>query len=268
MHTRSAFARTDNPFDMMINGDGFFVAGTARFGPGATANDPDVIVGYDMLYTRSGNFKLDDEGYLVTSDGMYVLGYASDIIFDPGVPPTAAAPDNPVVPASITFSEPGGALTRIRLRLAEDTVFYMDDGTALTPIDQNDVYDTMYDAGIKIPQDLLGFSVGEDGSIGVMLNNKKETVGRLAVAMFSNPGGLEKVGNSFYMETAPSGEAVIDETLNIGGGNIMTGGLEMSNVDLATEFTDMIVTQRGFQANSRIITVSDTMLEELINLKR
>ena len=89
------------------------------------------------------------------------------------------------------------------------------------------------------------------------------------MAQFANAMGLEKVGDNCYTATLNSGDfdgIGVDITAN--GGSMSTGTLEMSNVDLSTEFTDMITTQRGFQANSRIITTSDTLLEELINLKR
>ena len=115
---------------------------------------------------------------------------------------------------------------------------------------------------------LPGFGVNSIGDVSVILANRSVVIGRIAVAMFANPSGLEKAGNSLYREAASSGPALVTEALSEGAGQIDSGGLEMSNVDLATEFTDMIVTQRGFQANSRIITVSDTMLEELVNLKR
>jgi len=115
---------------------------------------------------------------------------------------------------------------------------------------------------------LPGFSVADNGDVSVIVGNRKVVVGRLAIAMFANPPGLEKAGNSLYRESASSGPVVQTEAYRDGAGKVDGGGLEMSNVDLANEFTDMIVTQRGFQANSRIITVSDTMLEELVNLKR
>jgi len=115
---------------------------------------------------------------------------------------------------------------------------------------------------------LPGFAVADNGDISVIVGNRKVVIGRLAVAMFSNPAGLEKAGNSLYRESASSGPVVVTEAFADGAGKVDGGGLEMSNVDLSNEFTDMIVTQRGFQANSRIITVSDSMLEELVNLKR
>lgn len=116
---------------------------------------------------------------------------------------------------------------------------------------------------------LDGFSIQTDGKIyGVYSNGDKKLLGQIAVATFPNPSGLESVGNSMYAATLNSGDfdgIGIDITEV---GKFAIGALEMSDVDLATEFTNMITTQRGFQANSRIITTSDTMLEELVNLKR
>lgn len=116
---------------------------------------------------------------------------------------------------------------------------------------------------------LNGFSVQTDGKIyGVYSNGDKKLLGQIAVATFPNPSGLESVGNSMYAATLNSGEfdgiGVDISTV----GKFSVGALEMSDVDLATEFTNMITTQRGFQANSRVITTSDSMLEELVNLKR
>ncbi|MCR5143999.1 MAG: flagellar hook-basal body complex protein [Lachnospiraceae bacterium] len=115
-------------------------------------------------------------------------------------------------------------------------------------------------------------SVSVDGSgkiFGSYDNGNTVLLGQIAVAQFSNASGLESLGNSCYKTTLNSGDfdgIGVDVTAD--GGSMSTGQLEMSNVDLSQEFTDMITTQRGFQANSRIITVSDTMLEELTNLKR
>jgi flagellar hook protein FlgE len=123
-----------------------------------------------------------------------------------------------------------------------------------------------------------GKAVGVMSSVGIdsygriiasYTNGDKNTLGQIAVATFSNPAGLEKVGDNLYASTMNSGLFDgIGEDISSTDGSITSGYLEMSNVDLSTEFTQMITTQRGFQANSRIITVSDTLLEELINLKR
>lgn len=95
-----------------------------------------------------------------------------------------------------------------------------------------------------------------------------ETLGQLALAVFTNPEGLSQEGNMNYTATANSGKAVYHAPASESAGPLVAGGLEMSNVDLTKEFTDLIVAQRGFQANSRVITTSDQVLEELVNLKR
>ncbi len=124
-------------------------------------------------------------------------------------------------------------------------------------------------AGKKVGN-MTGVNIDGSGKIyGRYDNGDSRLLGQIAVATFSNPAGLEAVGNSMFVETQNSGQFDgIGQDPTQGGGSLTTGVLEMSNVDLASEFTDMITTQRGFQANSRIITTSDTLLEELINLKR
>ena len=122
----------------------------------------------------------------------------------------------------------------------------------------------------KAVGNMKGISIDEAGKIyGSYDNGDKKLLGQIAVATFANPSGLESVGNSLYSATMNSGEfnGVGEEITSIGG-SVTSGVLEMSNVDLATEFTELIVAQRGYQANSRIISTSDTLLEELINLKR
>ncbi|MCI5585659.1 MAG: flagellar hook-basal body complex protein [Lachnospiraceae bacterium] len=117
---------------------------------------------------------------------------------------------------------------------------------------------------------MIGVSVDTSGRIYASYDNgQTKLLGQIAVAEFANASGLEKAGDNLYSDTLNSGEfngIGVDITAN--GGYMNTGVLEMSNVDLSAEFTEMITTQRGFQANSRIITVSDTMLEEMVNLKR
>ncbi|MGT2463318.1 flagellar hook protein FlgE [Sinomonas atrocyanea] len=116
---------------------------------------------------------------------------------------------------------------------------------------------------------LEAFTLGSDGSlIGSFSNGLKQTVGRIALAKFTNPSGLEKAGDSGYTVTANSGTAQIGQAGDPGFGTLAGGALEMSNVDLSQEFTNLIVAQRGFQANARIITTSDQVLQELVDLKR
>lgn len=113
------------------------------------------------------------------------------------------------------------------------------------------------------------FKIDSAGKVvGVFTNGLTRPIAQIAVATFGNPGGLEKMGETMFRESVNSGAKKIDAAGVGGCGSITPGSLEMSNVDLSQEFTDMIVTQRGFQANSRIITTSDEMLQELVNLKR
>lgn len=124
-------------------------------------------------------------------------------------------------------------------------------------------------AGRKVGE-MSGIDIYKDGMIYATYDNgQKRLLGQIAVATFANASGLAKEGDNLYSATMNSGEFDgIGTDITSGGGYMNTGVLEMSNVDLAAEFTEMITTQRGFQANSRIITVSDTLLEELTNLKR
>lgn len=118
--------------------------------------------------------------------------------------------------------------------------------------------------------DMIGVSIQKDGMIYASYDNgMTKLLGQIATAAFANASGLEKEGDNLYSATLNSGEFDgIGVDITAGGGYMSNGQLEMSNVDLSSEFTEMITTQRGFQANSRIITVSDTLLEELTNLKR
>jgi len=380
IHSRAAFQRTDKETDMMINGDGFFIVAQQNMETGQ----------WDYVYTRAGNFDIDNEGYLVTSGGLYVMGRTFELtmgVVDPGrpeverrvmipagfysdtnpipmnafrvgdvipmgtlvgqtaeititeaninqynggipgvpaIPPDPDIPGDPGTPAvdpipnsvlitgqtwppiarpAIAYSpardpifglipsegyigfdpvnSPPDAygLTRIRL-VANQLVLPLDPNSGL-PTGypprpdgiSNEAYTEILDdwlAELTDMQDvsLPGFAVADNGDVSVIVGNRKLVVGQIALAMFANASGLEKAGNSLYRESASSGPVVVTEAFMDGAGKIDGGGLEMSNVDLADQFTDMIVTQRGFQANSRIITVSDTMLEELVNLKR
>lgn len=120
------------------------------------------------------------------------------------------------------------------------------------------------------PQGALDtFSIGPTGEInGIFTNGQNKVIGQIAVAAFKNPAGLEKTSENMYAVTPNSGEPIVGLPGTSGLGSLNPGTLEMSNVDISREFAEMITTQRGFQANSRIITTSDEMLQELVNLKR
>jgi len=158
----------------------------------------------------------------------------------------------------------GSRTERIGLDGGADN-FFADMATALSTV-------TMTDGRTAAEQtvaDLETVMIDDDGVIygrhavhGLLL------LGRIDIATFVNPMGLDQIGTSLWRESLASGEAQIKIPGSDGAGNVVSNALEMSNVDLAQEFSDMIITQRGYQANSRVITVSDTMLEELVNLKR
>ena len=124
-------------------------------------------------------------------------------------------------------------------------------------------------SGRKVGE-MSGIAIQKDGKIYASYDNgQKRLLGQIAVANFANASGLSKEGDNLYSATQNSGDFNgVGEDITANGGYMNSGVLEMSNVDLSAEFTEMITTQRGFQANSRIITVSDTLLEELTNLKR
>ena len=116
---------------------------------------------------------------------------------------------------------------------------------------------------------LEGFAIDATGTVvGVFTNGERKNLGQIMLAKFDNPMGLQKLGSNFFVDTRNSGEPLLGKASTSGFGAISPGNLEMSNVDISLEFTEMITTQRGFQANSRIITTSDEMLQELVNMKR
>ena len=148
-----------------------------------------------------------------------------------------------------------------------NTTMYNNSGTSTITATNGDTKGL--GSGRKLGQ-MSGISISNDGKIYASYDNgQSKLLGQIAVAQFSNPSGLEKDGDNLYKASQNSGDFDgIGVDIMADGGYMTTGVLEMSNVDLSAEFTEMITTQRGFQANSRIITVSDTLLEELVNLKR
>ncbi|MCK0470759.1 flagellar basal body rod protein FlgG [Halalkalibacter sp. APA_J-10(15)] len=122
---------------------------------------------------------------------------------------------------------------------------------------------------ILVPEDARSFSIGQTGVVNyVDADGDLQEAGTISLAYFANPEGLQKEGDNLYQVTPNSGGVNITTPGNEGTGVVVAGTLEMSNVDLSEEFTEMIVAQRAFQANTRIITTSDEILQELVNLKR
>jgi flagellar hook protein FlgE len=186
------------------------------------------------FYTRAGNFKFDAAGTLVTSDGFHVMGWSDD--------------DAATAGFQLDITNPMGSIQLPTDPIASPTAVYSN------------------------------VIIGSDGSVsGIFsdpsnaanpLNGTRVVVGMIGMSRFSNASGLEQTGNNRWQESLNSGVPVDDVSQANGMGQLSVGYLEMSNVDLATEFTEMIKAQRGFQANSRVITTSDEILQELVNLKR
>ncbi len=146
--------------------------------------------------------------------------------------------------------------------------FYLDDDDRI--VDANGFYlQSVGGEDLTIPEDAESFSIGTDGTV-TYINADGDPVdgGQIALASFSNPAGLEKAGNNLFLNSENAGYNGIVAPETEGAAKIVPSALEMSNVDLSEEFTEMITAQRGFQANTRIITTSDEILQELVNLKR
>jgi flagellar hook protein FlgE len=171
-----------------------------------------------------------------------------------------------------------GQLELDSARLTRAGNFYLDDGGCLVNSDGYYVLDKSL-SKITIPTDAESFSIGNNGSVTVIGKTPPTPANPIiALTKVPNPDGLQKVGDNLYTFSANSGkldaasQSITTNDLlqsgDQGTGDIVSGALEMSNVDLSEEFTEMIVAQRGFQANTRIITTSDEILQELVNLKR
>ena len=203
--TGGAVQTTGNPYDVAIQGDGFF----------RVVADPTTLgaAGASYMYTRAGNFTTDANGDLVTNDGDYVVGFKFNNL---GQPLTGAANETK----------------------------------------------------ITIPPGSQSVTIAQNGTVSVTDSAGTVTkVSVISLATFPNNAGLVRVGGNNWTASNNSGT----ETANIAGtnglGTLTPGAVEMSNVNLAQEFTNMITAERGFQANSRVISTADEMLQELVNLK-
>ena len=168
--------------------------------------------------------------------------------------------------SQITEGESGSRFQDVTVDMTTTTM-YNNSGSSTIAATSGDV--DGLGTGRKLGE-MSGISIQQNGMIYASYDNgQTKLLGQIAVAEFANASGLEKQGDNLYSATLNSGEFDgVGVDISANGGYMNTGVLEMSNVDLSAEFTEMITTQRGFQANSRIITVSDTLLEELVNLKR
>lgn len=210
---------------------------------GVTANIGGEESGNQML------FRFNNAGSLVN-----IVNTANPDLAD-------GAPGAPLI-ANLTYQTEGANPMNINLNLGTSGLY---DG--VTQFASESTTKAYYQNGANMGY-LEGFTINNSGVIvGSYTNGVKQELGQIAMANFANNAGLEKIGDTYFDETFNSGIANIAAPSTQGMGSITAGTLEMSNVDLSTEFTDMIVAQRGFQANSRSITTSDTMLEEILRLK-
>ena len=208
---------------------------------------------------------LPADGSAITMEGRYFEGTTVVFNKDTGkLESVGGSTTNLNVNAA--FSALGGNFSDVTIDLSECTN-YDKKGTSTIGATSGDL--DGLGTGRRLG-DMIGVSIQKDGMIYASYDNgMTKLLGQIATAAFANASGLEKQGDNLYSATLNSGEFDgIGVDITAGGGYMSTGHLEMSNVDLSSEFTEMITTQRGFQANSRIITVSDTLLEELTNLKR
>ena len=287
------YVPTGNALDCMINGTGFFLVGDKA--AGTVSDTTDTLAetnAQNLLLTRVGDFKFDSQGYLTDGSGNVVYGFVtcSNDTTNPGV----CDSDNPGISTQ---------LVPIRLPLsANGKTDGVDAGTAIFP-GVNDQGQNVYDAGyagksnvtdgttIKVDSVSIDAKTGKITAVN-QADNSIIVVGYIPLASVTNPAGVTHVNGPYYRADEGAGTcsvSSIGDVLNgkylnnvtdptavtnavqifgAGSTNLITSGLESSGTDLATEISEMITTQRGYQANTRIITVTDSMLEELVNMKR
>jgi len=207
---------------------------------------------------------LPADGSTITMEGRYFEG--TTVVFNKNTAKLESVGGSTTnLGVNAAFSQLGGNFSDITIDLSKCTNY---DNKGTSTIGATSGLDGL-GTGRRLG-DMIGVSIWKDGKIYASYDNgMTKLLGQIATAAFANASGLEKQGDNLYSATLNSGEFDgIGVDITAGGGYMSTGQLEMSNVDLSSEFTEMITTQRGFQANSRIITVSDTLLEELTNLKR
>jgi flagellar hook protein FlgE len=264
MTAEGSMQPTSRNLDFAIDGSGYFVVGSGALPSGSNSTDVGTIEtdptnhtlnsnGVSTNYTRDGSFNLDSQGNLLTSTGERVYGYAND-----NAPITYSTDVNTPHTVTITPNSTGGADTAIN-------------DQSLVPLTIPDkVNNGTSDLAIQ------SFSVGKDGLITAVLSNgATAALGQIAMTSFKNDAGLTKTGNNLYQTSANSGQPMVRSKVGAdpttdnskGYGDALQGMLEMSNVDLAQEFSNMIVASRAFQANGKIITTGDEILQTLVNLK-
>ena len=248
----SSYEPTGYGTDCMISGNGFFLVGQKipTLGAGGDINTSGIVNDTDdatdvaegsqanqLTLTRVGKFTIDGDGYLVDANKNVVYGFIQT--------------DGALAVGDATWTPNTTQLVPLRV-----------------PVDDNGTEGINYDDTLE-PINLTGISIDENGVVsGTADDGRIIKFGQVALANVPNPNALENQGNSYYKAVNNTGLVGAYEPGKGTTSILATNGLEMSNVDLATEFSNMITTQRGFQACSKMITVSDEMLQELVNMKR
>lgn len=259
--SQGSMQSTSRSLDVAVDGSGYFMVAA---GPELTGGTNDKITiddnGIDAMpantsvaYTRDGSFVLDNEGNLLTSKGYRVLGFAMK-----------------------TNDNNNNNGDNIR---PDGTVLYVESNNKTVAVDEQLVSLKIPDKVVKNNGDKVAvksFNISADGLItGVLETGEITALGQIAMSSFKNEVGLTDIGNNMYEPSGSSGAAIISSGKNSptnrnssGYGDILQGYLEMSGVDMAEQFTDMIVATKAFQAAGKTITTGDEILSEIINLKR
>ena len=264
--SQGSMQSTSRSLDVAVDGSGYFMVAT---GPALTGDAKDSITivnngvgtmpaNSSVAYTRDGSFVLDNEGNLLTSKGYRVLGFAM----------------------KTTDTKNNNNEDNIR---ADGTVLYVESNNNTVSVDNQLVSLKIPDKVTKIDKvgketqvAVKSFNISADGLItGVLETGEITALGQIAMSSFKNEVGLTDIGNNMYEPSGSSGAAIISSGKNSptnrnssGYGDILQGYLEMSGVDMAEQFTDMIVATKAFQAAGKTITTGDEILSEIINLKR
>lgn len=264
--SQGSMQSTSRSLDVAVDGSGYFMVAT---GPALTGDAKDSITivnngvgtmpaNSSVAYTRDGSFVLDNEGNLLTSKGYRVLGFAMETTD----PQQNTKIDNIDDNGNVLYVESNNSTKAI-----DDKLVSLKIPDKVTKIDAQG---TRTDVAVK------SFNISADGLItGVLETGEITALGQIAMSSFKNEVGLTDIGNNMYEPSGSSGAAIISSGKNStagrnssGYGDILQGYLEMSGVDMAEQFTDMIVATKAFQAAGKTITTGDEILSEIINLKR
>lgn len=287
---------TGRPLDLAIDQKGYFIVAKGPIDGKITVDTDEFSISSESMetyFSRDGAFKLDPSGNLLNSNGYRIMGYKLKDLNEK-IDPAPAAKD--LDTAMKNYNKAKEDLSKLKdtdagYAAAKQAV---EDASKIVAL-----YDDFFDANstnlaathgeltaLKIPETInkggelfriQSFSIEKDGLMKAVLSDGSTTIlGQVAMAAFNNEIGLEQVGQNMYIPSTNSGEAIVRtgkgmDPLKDNGkayGDMIQGSLEMSNVDLAVQFTDMIIASRSFQANSKIISTGDEILQELVNLKR